>query len=1326
MFPSLSLKTRLTFYTLVIFLISLWSLTFYVSQMMREDIKNDVSEQQFSTVSFVAASIDQELDDRLNALKAVAGLISPALLANTVGMQAFLEHRPDLSILFNAGLFTTRMDGIPFADVPASADRIGRNVFDRDYMIAALKEGKSSIGSPVIGKSLHTPAFSIATPIHNLQGKVIGALVGVTNLSQPNILSKISGNRYGKTGGYLLVDKQHRRVVTATDKNRVMETMPAPGINPSIDRFIQGYEGSGRMTSPLGEDVLASAKGVPSAGWYVVAILPTTEAFASIRDMQQRMLTIALFLTLASGILTWLVFKRQLSPMLTAVNALATMSEKGQLTQALPVTCNDEIGELIGGFNRLLAKLEQGQQALKESEYRWKFAIEGSGDALWDWNVIDSTVFFSKRWKETLGFDDEEIGNGLDEWEKRVHPDDKIRTLAILQDALDGKTALYSCEHRVLCKNGEYKWILDRGMVINRGDNGEPLRMIGTHCDISSRKQLEAELSQHQHHLEELVKLRTSSLDAANCRLIKNDQRLTAMFAMSRKAHELDEREILQLGIEEAVRLTESEIGYIHFVNADEETLTLGSWSQGTLKHCSINHDNHYPVSMAGIWADTVRLRRAVFHNAYQSLPDRKGYPAGHAHLIRHLGVPVLEGDQVRLLIGVGNKSTDYDDADLKEVQLIGNDLWSIIMRHRAESSLTTSEARTRLIIESSADGILQLNKTGHIDLVNAAACRMLGYLPEQLLGRNMQASIHCSHDHATSPPVASSLGMAIQAGRTLREDNETFWRVDGRPLSVTVATHPMSKNDAVIGTVISFSDNTQRKAHQETLEAARVEAQRLMQAKSEFLANMSHEIRTPLNGVLGMAQIGLRDNAGHGKNQQTFANILASGNLLLAVINDILDMSKIDAGQLAIESIPTDPAHCVDKALALMADRAAKKGLLLLAEMTADLPATVLGDPTRISQILLNLLSNAIKFTAHGEVRLAAYRANGQLVFRISDTGIGMTTEQMTQLFKPFQQADSSTTRKYGGTGLGLTISRKLAQLMGGDIHFSSLAGAGSSFELHLPCIEGPALVETFPAPSSAAPVMRLKGLHILVAEDDEFNQQVLEDVLTQEGAAIVLVDNGRLAVDSVTHTPAAFNLVLMDVQMPEMDGLEATRMIRSIAPALPVIGQTAHALEADHEKCRAAGMIDTITKPFDIEKLIRLILHHTSHTSATGVVLSPPAEQSPSSRQGMCDLAKLEHRYADRPNFLVKLLGITLQTHSGAPALIRTAAAAADIDQLKRLAHTAKGTGGNLFSGKLQAEAQATESAIREASPDMIQHAEELAKTLDSVMAEIRTYLA
>jgi PAS domain S-box-containing protein len=363
-----SLKTRVTLFTLAIFLISIWSLTFYISRMLREDMQRLLGEQQFSTVSYIAAEVNDALGERLKALEAVAKAIAPTPLGNVTALQAELEKQTIFQSLFNGGTFVTGLEGTAIASIPLAAKREGTNYMDRDLVAAALKAGKSTVGKPVIGKNLNAPIISMAAPIRDTQGKVIGALMGVTNLGRPNFLDKITQHRYGRTGGYLLIAPQYRLIVTASDKSRIMQPLPAPGINAQVDRFVHGDQGTVLYVNAPGVEILNSVKAVPVAGWYLAANLPTAEAFAPIRALQQRILVATLFLTLLAGVLTWWMLKRQLAPMFNAVKMMTTRSASDQPPQPLPITRQDEIGELIGSFNRLLDTLAQRGEALKESE----------------------------------------------------------------------------------------------------------------------------------------------------------------------------------------------------------------------------------------------------------------------------------------------------------------------------------------------------------------------------------------------------------------------------------------------------------------------------------------------------------------------------------------------------------------------------------------------------------------------------------------------------------------------------------------------------------------------------------------------------------------------------------------------------------------------------------------------------------------------------------------------------------------------------------------------------------------------------------------------
>ncbi|OHC26374.1 MAG: hypothetical protein A2Y50_02560 [Pseudomonadales bacterium RIFCSPLOWO2_12_59_9] len=489
-----SLKTRITLFSLAIFLISIWSLTFYASQMLRADLEQLSSEQQFASVSLLAAQIDSQLTERLDALQTVASSIEPNLLNDPRRLQRFLQGLPLLHKLFNAGTFATGLDGIATASLPVSLERVGVSYLDRDYIANTLQSGTATIGQAIMGRQLKVPALAMAVPIRDPQGRVIGALAGVINLDQSSFLDRITANHYGKTGGYSVVARAHRQIVTATDKSQMLQVLPALGSNPMLDRAIAGEEGTAIYTTNKGVEALGSVKGIPVANWYLLAALPIAEAFAPIQSMQQRLLLATLALTLVAAFLGWWTLSRQLAPILAAAQSLASRTQASQQLQPLAVTSNDEIGILIRAFNRLLATLGQREEALIESEFRWKFAIEGSGDGVWDLNIQTHTSSYSERWKRMFGYADTDTLPTYQQWLERIHPDDQQHTAASLQTHLEGKSAVYLAEFRLRNKDGRYTWIRSRGMLVSRSADGQPLRLIGTHTDISAQKQAEEKL----------------------------------------------------------------------------------------------------------------------------------------------------------------------------------------------------------------------------------------------------------------------------------------------------------------------------------------------------------------------------------------------------------------------------------------------------------------------------------------------------------------------------------------------------------------------------------------------------------------------------------------------------------------------------------------------------------------------------------------------------------------------------------------------------------------------------------------------------------------
>jgi diguanylate cyclase (GGDEF)-like protein/PAS domain S-box-containing protein len=489
-----SLKTRVTLFTLLMFLISIWSIALYASHMLREDMEQQLGEQQFSIVSLMAAQINTELSERQEALNIVAKEIDAALLAHPATLQNMLEQRPILQRLFSGGTLVMRPDGTAIAEVPLSAQRVGLNYLELDTVVTALKAGQTTIGRPIPSKTLDAPVFGITAPIHDKRGHVIGALAGVINLGKPSFLDMISEHRYGKTGGYLLIAPQHKLFVTATDKSRIMQPIPAPGVNPLFDRYIAGYEGYGVSVSSRGVEELTAVKGIPVAGWFMGLALPATEAFAPIHALQQRMLMATALLTLLAGGFTWWLtawmLRRQLSPMLTATRTLATLSHSDQPLQPLAVARPDEIGELIGGFNQLLHTLAQRQDALKESENRFRALAENASALVWIADANKLIYYFNNVWLEFTGRSlAQEAGNG---WTASIHPDDLQPCLHTYVTTFDARQA-YSMDYRLRRFDGVYRWMAEHGAP-RYDEQGVFLGFIGTCIDITERKQAQEQL----------------------------------------------------------------------------------------------------------------------------------------------------------------------------------------------------------------------------------------------------------------------------------------------------------------------------------------------------------------------------------------------------------------------------------------------------------------------------------------------------------------------------------------------------------------------------------------------------------------------------------------------------------------------------------------------------------------------------------------------------------------------------------------------------------------------------------------------------------------
>jgi PAS domain S-box-containing protein len=408
-------------------------------------------------------------------------------------------------------------------------------------------------------------------------------------------------------------------------------------------------------------------------------------------------------------------------------------------------------------------------------------------------------------------------------------------------------------------------------------------------------------------------------------------------------------------------------------------------------------------------------------------------------------------------------------------------------------------------------------------------------------------------------------------------------------------------------GELVGFRVNvTALKDIQEQLKTARDAAEAAVEVKSAFLATMSHEIRTPLGGILGLSDILISTNLTR-EQDELVRKLKAAGSGLLVILNDILDLSKLEAGKLAVENIDFDLTGLIDETIDLFSARAQADGITLSIDKAGDVPDAVHGDPTRIRQVLINLIGNAVKFTHQGKITLTAQTAQTQngpgLRFEVRDTGIGIAANVLHSLFDDFVQADASTSRRYAGTGLGLAISRQLVELMGGAIGVESVEGKGSVFYFEIPTTAARDTEHLGKRPATALEWLAREPLNILIAEDNEINQMIINTMLTPLGHTFSFVGNGREAVDRLSASTADFDLVLMDIRMPEMSGIEATRLIRALddeISAIPIIALTADAMSENRKEYADAGMDDCVTKPIDRRELmitINAVIGRTIH---------------------------------------------------------------------------------------------------------------------------------
>lgn len=792
---------------------------------------------------------------------------------------------------------------------------------------------------------------------------------------------------------------------------------------------------------------------------------------------------------------------------------------------------------------------QQVEANLRQSEERWQLALRGNHDGIWDWNVQTNEITYSSRCKEILGYADHEHGNQPHDRFQLLHPQDRNWVIQALKNHLAQKTEFYVTEHRVRCKDGSYKWILDRGQAI-WDEAGQSVRMVGSHSDITERKQAEIASQESERKYRQLI-------DHTDAGFVVHaaDTRILQCNAIACN--------LLGLTIDQMLGKTAIDPAW-HFVREDGTVMPLAE----------------YPVNR--VLSTQAPLKNFVAGVVRETEP------------------------QTWLLVSAFPEFDEYEQIKRIIVTFI-----DISDRKRSENALYHLAA----IIESSEDAIISKSLEGIITSWNSSAEKLFGYTAMEMIGQSVRTLIPTDRLHE-----ANYILEKIQRGEQIANYDTQRRRKDGTLIEVSVSVSPIKDlNGRIIGASKIVRDVRNRKQQEQILRQAIEAAESANFAKSMFLANMSHELRTPLSVILGFAQVMSHDPALTPRQQEDLNTIRRSGDHLLNLINDVLDLSKIEVDHLALRETGFDLMALLKTLRIMMIERANAKQLQLEFDIAPEISQFIITDEQKLRQILLNLLSNAIKFTDQGGVTLRVSRqescektcpifnatppenrshctptASYRLQFEVIDTGVGIAPEEQSTIFDAFTQAESGR-KSMSGTGLGLTISRKLIELMHGSISVSSIPNQGSTFTFTIPVcpISSVYLHVDLHRPITGL-VPGQPRYRILIVDDQSENRQVLVRLLDRLDLDIREAINGQEAIQIWQEWHP--DLIWMDIRMPGMDGYEATQQIRSMeqTSTCVIIALTAQAVRSDRVLALAAGCNDYITKPFQEETLFLKLQEH------------------------------------------------------------------------------------------------------------------------------------